>query len=299
MKRTRLNLSLLVIALGLGLGIYFFGQKKEPPGPPLTPLKAAAVTRVVIAHPGSNAIALEKRDTRWFMTAPVKTEVDEFEIGALIGLADKETKKQLEGGKLPELGLEPPQYTITLNDQIIAFGGQEPLEFRRYVKVGNTVSLIEDPPSAALDKDYSDLVAKNLVPSTAEIARVELKGLTLAKSADGKWTLTPADPKAGADQMQRLVDGWKSARSMWNELVADPSKIKGDEVKVTLKDGSVREFIVAATEPQLKLFRPDLGVIFVMSKALADELLKLPAPKEEAKPAETAPTPAPAPAPSK
>jgi len=283
MKRNVLNLVLAVVAVGLGLALYF-GQKKPEVGPPLTPLKADAITHIVIDHPGSPAIELAKRDGKWFLDAPVKAEVDELEINALLELASKEVKLKLEGAKLAELGLEPPEYTVKLNDQVIAFGGQEPIEYRRYVKVGPVVGLIEDPPSAALDKDYSDLVAKELIPAGATIERVELKGLTLAKGADGKWSLTPADPNAGADQMQKLADGWKSARSMWNEFVADPTKIKGDPVKITLKGGATREFIVAATDPQLKLFRPDVGVNFVLSKALEDELLKLPA-KPEAKPA--------------
>jgi hypothetical protein len=273
-KRTQLNVALAVAAVGLGAAL-FFGQKKEEPGPPLTPLANDAVTRVAIEHPGSPAIRLEKQDGQWRLTEPVKTEADELEVNAPVSLATQETKDKVEGGQLAELGLAPPTYTITLNDTPIAFGGVEPLQYRRYVKVGEAVSLIEDPPSAALDKDYSDLVAKNLFPANAEIERVELKRLTLAKGAEGHWTVSPADPDAGADQMQKLADGWKNARSMWNELAKAP--VKGDPVKVTLKDGTVREFVVAATEPQLKLHRPDLGVTFVMSKALADELLKLPA----------------------
>lgn len=283
MKRNALNLVLAVILAGLGIGVYF-SQKKPEAGPPLTALKSDAVTHIVIDHPGSPAIELSKRDGKWFIDAPVKAECDEFEINALIELASKEVKLKIEGAKLAELGLDPPGYTIKLNDQVIAFGGQEPIEYRRYVKVGPVVGLIEDPPSAALDKDYSDLVAKSLFPSGSEIEQVELKGLTLTKGADGKWALAPADPKAGADQMQKMADGWKNARSMWNEFVADPSKVTGDPVKITLKGGAVRNFIVAATDPQLKLYRPDAGINYVLSKALADELLKLPA-KEEAKPA--------------
>ena len=286
-KRAKLNTALFAGVVGLGAAVWFSQQKKEPPGPPLTTLKPDQVQHIVIAHPGSPAIELEKHAPLWVLTAPVKAEVDEFEINALVGLADKETKLKLEGAKLAELGLDPPAYTVKLNDQTIAFGGQEPIEYRRYVKVGDTVSLIEDPPGSALDADYSDLVSKHLFPAGSEIAKIELKALTLAKGADGKWTLTPADPKAGADQMQRLADAWKGAHSMWNEKVADPAGVKGDAVKVTLADGSTRDFVVAATEPQLKLLRPDLGVNLVLSKALADEMLKLPAPKEEPKPTAT------------
>lgn len=278
MKRAQLNVALLAVAAGLGVAV-FFASRPEPPGPPLTALTPDQVTRIALEHPGQPVIRLEKREGAWFLAEPVTAEVDEFEINALLGVAGNETKEKLEGAALAELELAPPKYALTLNDTRVEFGGVEPLQYRRYVKVGESVFLIEDPPSAALDKDYADLVAKGLFPTGAAIERVELPQLTLAK-ADGNWSLTPADPKATADAMQKLADGWKNARSMWNERAAD-APAKAERVKVTLQGGEVREFVVAAREPQLKLHRPGLGVNYVLSKALADELLKLPEPPKE------------------
>jgi hypothetical protein len=295
MNRAHLNLALLVAAAGLGIGVYF-AQKPEPPGPPLTALTSDQVTRIALEHPGQPAIRLEKRDGAWFLVEPVNAEVDEFEINALLGLASGETKEKLEGATLAELELAPPKYSLTLNDTKIEFGGVEPLQYRRYVKVGEGVFLIEDPPSAALDKDYADLVAKGLFPSSAEIESIELPKLKLAK-ADGQWSVAPADPKATADAMQKLADGWKNARAMWNEQARSvPAQAKSERIKITLKGGEVREFLVAAREPQFKLHRPEAGVNYVLSKALVDELLKLPEPKEEPKEEPTAEAPADTPA---
>lgn len=288
MARTRLNLLLLVLAVGLGVAVWF-GQQKEEKAPPLTALAPDAVTRIGLEHPGAPAIRLEKREGHWFLTEPVQAEADALEVAALVGLADKEAKDKVEGAAAAELGLQPPAYTVWLNDTPIAFGGVEPLQYRRYVRVGEAVSLVDDPPGAALDKDYADLVAKALFPDDAQIERVELPKLTLARNADGKWTVTPADPKATADAMQRLADQWKVARSMWNESARN---VKGERIKVTLKGGLQREFIVAATDPQLKLHRADLGVNFVLSKALTEELLKLPEPPAEKVPAGETPAPA-------
>ena len=286
MKRARLNAGLFAVAIGLGVAVYI-AQRGEPPGPPLTPYMPDAITRIALEHPGAPAIRLEKQDGKWQLTAPVAAEADPFEVNALIGLADRETKLKLEGGAMKEFELDPPQFTVTLNDAAIGFGGTEPIEFRRYVKTGDTAWLIEDPPGAALDKDYADLVSKDLFPAGAEIERIEVPGLTLAKDAEGRWSVTPADPKATADAMQKLADGWKNARSMWNEMAG--AKAGGKVVKVTLKGGVAREFVVVAREPQLKLHRADLGVNLVLSRALADELFKLPEPapvekKEEATP---------------
>lgn len=285
--RARLNAGLLAAALGLGVAV-FVANKKESPGPPLTPYKADAIERIALEHPGAPAIRLEKKDGHWRLVEPVQAEADEFEINALIGLADRETQLKVEGGTPSELGLDPPGYTLTLNDRAIAFGAVEPLEYRRYVRTPDGVFLIEDPPGAALDKEYADLVSKDVLPKGAVIERLELPRLTLVKGAAG-WSLTPADPKATTDQMQKLADGWQGARSMWNEMARD-AKAGGERVKITLQGGATREWVVAAREPQFKLHRPDLGVTLVLSKALADELLKLPPPapppSEEKKPEE-------------
>lgn len=292
MKRTQLNLVLFLVAGALGAGIWF-AQKKEPAGPPLTAFKPDAVTHVVLTHPGAPDIRLEKQNGHWQLVAPVQGEADEFEISALTGLADRETRMKLEGGAAKDLGLEPPQFTLTLNEATIAFGNVEPLEYRRYVKTADGMFLIEDPPGSAFDKDYNDLVSKALFPAGAEIERIELPKLTVAKNAQGAWGVTPADPKATTDAMQKLADGWKGAKAMWTEMA--PTAPAGDRVKVTLKGGVSREFVVAALDPQLKLYRPDLGVTLVLSKALGDELLKLAEAKApEATPAEAKPEEAPA-----
>jgi hypothetical protein len=301
MRRGRLNLVLLVAAIGLAAGVYF-SQKKDDAGPPLTPLAADQVTRARIEHPGAPAIELRKQGDAWRLVEPAQIDADPFEVNAVIGLATTLTQDKVEGADLAQLGLAPPQYTITLNETRIDFGSIEPLQYRRYVKVGETVSTIEDPPSAALDKDWADLVAKELFAKDAAIEGVELPKLKLAKDPSGKWQVQPADPKATADSMQKLADGWQHARAMWNEMAKAPEP-KGDRAKVLLKGGESREFVVVATDPQLKLQRPGMGVVYVLSKSLADELLKLPAPpppaSEQPKPADAPPAPSPAPGPAK
>ena len=290
MNRARLNLVLLVLASALGIGVWF-SQEKEEKGPPLTALTADALTRIHIEHPGRDAIDMEKHDGLWNLSAPVVARVDEFEVSALLGLAERETKQTLEGKDitLAELGLDPPKYTIRLNDTTIGFGDVEPLQYRRYVKVGDVVSLIEDPPSAALDADYADLVAKSLFGADAQLEKISVPGMVLAKSAEGAWTIKPANPKATTDRMQKLVDGWKSARALWNEMGTDKNP-KGEPVVITLAGGAERRFVLVAKEPQLKLYSPSAGVTHVLSKALEGELLQLPEIPAEPKAGKT-PTP--------
>lgn len=290
MKRSQLNAGLLVLSLGLAAAV-FFSQKEEEKGAPLTPFTAEAVTRIALEHPGQPTVRLLKDDGRWKLVEPVQGSADAMEVNGILALATLETRSTLELAQvnLAELGLEPAAYKVTLNDQVLEFGGTEPLQFQRYVKTAGKIALVDDPPGPALDADYSDLVDKPLLPANAEIQSITLPGLKLARSVDGKdWALTPNDPKASADQKQKLVDGWKNARAMWN-AAQGPEPLKGDNVTIALKDRELK-FVVAERDPQLVLVNPELRVRYTLSKMLVDELLKLPAatpPADAANAAET------------
>lgn len=293
MNRNVLNLALLVLVAALGAAVWFT-QKKEQKGPPLTALAADAVDHIRVEHPGQPGIGLEKKDGQWLLTAPVQAPADPFEVATLVNLATQETRRTLALAELKpaELKLEPPQFTITLNDQRLDFGDVEPLDYRRYVRHGDTVALIDDPPEPAVDADYSNLVAKELLPARAEIDRIEVPGLSVARGADGKtWTAIPAANAASGDALAGFVSAWQSARSMWNAAMpADGGQ--GEPITVTLK-GAVIRLVLVSREPQLVIDRPDLKIRYTLSKADTDKLLALasPAPDKPAAADAGAPVP--------
>ena len=199
------------------------------------------------------------------------------------------------------LQLDPPQYRITLNDTALQFGGIEPLKYRRYIKTGDTVYLVDDQPSAALDKDYADLVAKSVIPEGSEIVGIDAPKLRIKpdnkdaapvfaawKNAKSMWNelATATDggrDKTGIPAESRHLDvlsGGSAARGRMPEPPTDAKNLKGDAVTVTLKD-RVLKFVIAERDPQFKLYSPDLGIRYVLSKAVEDEMLKLPEAKQE------------------
>lgn len=278
MNRLQLNLVLVFVVAALATTLYFT-QKKEEKGPPLTALNGSSLTSIRIEHPDAAAVQLLKQDGQWRITEPVQAATDPFEVASLISLATMEAKHRLPVAEvdLKELGLAPPAYRITLNDQVLAFGNQEPINFRRYIHVGEQVALIDDPPAGPLDADYSELVAKELLPAGAKIAKIEVPGLTMTQSdADGGWALTPAQADASNDRKQQLADAWKTARSMWNGLM--PEDASGEPVTITLQDGTEMKLQIAAREPQLIIDRPALKVRYTLSRALEEQLLALPPP---------------------
>lgn len=282
MQRNVLNMMLGVAAIGLGAAV-LYSQKKDVKGPPLTPLAVEAINHIRIDHPGSPVIELTKTSSVWSLVAPVKVEADPFEVNGVLAVASLEAQTTLDPAQvaLKELKLDPPQYTVTLNDQKLDFGGEEPIQFRRYIRTNGKIVLVSDPPSAALDADYSDLVVKTLLPAGADIQSIELPDLTIRKRDDAKgWTLSHGGEDATSDSKQKLVDAWKNARALWN--AAAPADAKGDRIKVTTKTGAI-EFIVTQREPQLILARPDLGVSYTLSAEVMKEMLQLPEEKKSAK----------------
>jgi len=281
MNRTRLNLLLAVMVAALAGGAYWAQQAKNKPKDTLTPLAAEGVERMLIDWPGSPRIELARQNGNWFLKQPVEARADRFEAVGATSLASTEVQERIEGADvdLKELGLAPPSHTITLNDVVLEFGGSDPLQSRRYVRVGGVVKLIDEPATAALDRDYADLVSKALFGPGDELVKIELPTFTLSKDDKGEWSAPAGTPHATPAALKALADGWKDVQAMWNEAATDAADATGDVVRITLKDGRVQEYRVAATDPQLALYAPALKVRHQLSKALAETLLQLPDPK--------------------
>jgi hypothetical protein len=274
MSRGELNIALVGVLAGLGAVVWFTREKPEVL-PPLTTLTADTLKQIAVEHPGAPLLRLEKHDAQWRLVAPVHAPADPLEVAGLISLATSSVERSLPLTEvsLAELGLEPPEYTVTLNDQTLAVGASELIQARRYIRAGDHVALVADPPSAALDADYSDLVAKPLLPEDAKIVRIEVPGLTVARNADGSWA-ADTQPDASAEKLQAFVDNWRRARSMWNAAMPADSASGRQAIRIVLEDGEVL-LRLAATEPQLQIDRPDYGVRYAVSKAEEAGLLTL------------------------
>ena len=276
MNRSYLNLGLAVVVAGLGVAVWL-SQKQEDQGPALTALKQDAITNIVIEHPAEPTIRLEKYDGQWRLTEPVQASADSLEVGGILSLAELEVKKQFDAGvDLKQLELDPPRYRVTLDDVRIDIGGTEPIQYRRYVSSGEAIGVVDDPPSAALDADFSDLISKQLVPPGRKLTSVKLPDLLLSQ-ADPGWALSPPQSDVSADQLQQLADAWSKARALWNQAPEGELDYSDQpQIELGLDDGSQIQLRLYAKEPQLILARPAAQVHYHLSKALADDLLGLP-----------------------
>jgi hypothetical protein len=276
MRRNLLNLVLAAGVATLG-AIAWFGQNKPEQKAMLTALTPAEVQKIAIEHAGEPTIQLERRGPTWHLVQPVDARADGYTADSIAALAATPVESTVESAaKRAELGLEPPAFWVTLNDERIGFGGEEPLRHQRYVLHGDAVALIEPPAGAALDDDWTDLVARELLPPGAPIRRIVLPELVAEKNAEGKWT-APGHDDIPPDRLQTLATAWKAARANWTSA-ADPGDADKPVARIELEQGPIVELHIVSQSPQLVLADTRLGVRYTLGGESARDLLNLPVP---------------------
>ena len=289
MKRKHLNLALLLVTALLILAVVL-SQEEEAPPPPLTSLDSEAITHIEVRHPDRPEIKLDMTDKGWMITEPVKIAADTLQVDALTALAYRETSLNYPAAEvdLARLGLSPPQWTIQLDDTELHFGNKEPVQDRRYVQVGDKVFLASDPPSTALDADYSDLVHAKLMPEgTPAISLLETPKLKLEQVDETSWKVTPASADHGPDARAKLLAHWENARSLWRTRFdpATDKPIEGDTIRVRFggKDQPIIEYQVIKRDQQLLLLRKDLDVVYTLPPKYGIDLFELQKPPQDPK----------------
>lgn len=285
MKRKHFNLLLGAVTVALVPAIYFSQEKPEAPKPPVTALKESDVTHILLQHTGDPDVELKREGSTWWLVKPVRARAETLEVNGILDLATREasTSYPLAEVRLAELGLEKPHRRVRLNETVVEFGDVDPIENRRYVRVGDQIHLIQDPPSAALDADYADLVQKHLIPEGAKILEIRLKNLKLTRTDKDGWNVQPGSADKGADATQQLVNAWVGAQAMWKQVSTDTKS--ADTAVIRTSDEEIT-FTILDRKDQLVLGRPDLNIRYTVSKALSDTLftLKVPEKKDDAGP---------------
>ncbi len=281
MQRKHLNLLMAAVVAVLVL-VIVLSQEEETPPVPLTTLDIDNIDHIEIIHPDKKPIVLDKHSYGWALSAPAQVSADELQVTALLELATRESSAQYPAAEMDmeALELSPPQWTIKLNDIELHFGGKEPIEDRRYIQVGDQVMLASDPPSTALDANYSDLVHPLILPdSEKQIEAIRFADYSIGKDAEGNWQVSPESAGKGTDATQTLMDHWNGARSLWRAIISEEDK---PEASAWLKLGDKEvEFQIMARKPQLKLARPDAGVVYALPPRYATDLFELKEPEPE------------------
>ncbi len=291
MKTATVNLLLAATAVGLASLVVVDQTRQEAklaaaiaPKPPLTAIDANGVRHIRLRNAGSPDIQLDKTATGWQLSAPVSMPADLVEIGNITGLLAAETRGELDPTKLKraDLGLDPARTLIELDGTVLAIGDIEPLKQSRYIEVnpgqpGARIGLVSDFPLELVDGEFTDLANKALLPFEADIARIEVPGLTVMKAAVGPgWTSLPITEAATSPVLQAFVDGWRGARAIASlPPMAESSATAKADVRIVLADGSEFRYALIDKAGGRYLQRLDLPLSYQLDPAFAGQLLRL------------------------
>ncbi len=267
--RSGRNLLLLILIVALALVAQFRpGKPKDVPPVWLLDIDTSSIDRIELLRP--DAILLERKAGTWLLTAPIEAPANPLRIEQLLDITKSKSEVQysMKDLKRAPFGLDKPLAILKLNDHVMMFGGTDPLSFRRYVEIGETLHLVSDGFSHHLTAQATDYVQKKLVADEVRIKSLTLPGLKIEQTAEGSLLVSP--PRSGLDAKE-LLSAWQSARAI--EVQRGDPKMLGETIRLELSSGVTTEFVVVQKSPELVLLRRDLGLTFLMTPETSKDLL--------------------------
>jgi len=284
--RTLLNLALAVIALGLAALIWYRpGLQREAAPMPVTGIDPQQVTSITLTRTAAEPLVFHRQDAHWLIDGTPAIPADDYQVHTVLALLQANALRSYPAKSLDlaGLGLDPPQASIRFDATQLDLGNTEAIEGLRYLRLGAKVYLVEDRYQHLLNAGLGNFASRRLLTEGATITALELPGLTLTRTDEVHWQLSPEQPAAGADAIAQLVQSWQRASALYVRRI-DPGE-HPDTIRVTLKDTDTPvTFHLVAREPDLVLARPDWGIQYHITGDVGAGLLDLPKPPAESAP---------------
>ena len=171
---------------------------------------------------------------------------------------------------LTSLGLDkPPDTSIILNKQTIAFGIINPATNLRYIRLGESVYTIEDVYYPLLSSNFGTLVSLNLLSKTDRIEKLILVNQTISRNEKG---LLQSNIDISADTINKTIDHWQHDQAfgvheyITREVLGEVFiYIKGQQQPIN--------YLITDTDPWLILARPEIGLEYHLDIEAYDKLI--------------------------
>ena len=270
-SRALLNLFLLLLVIALAAYLFLDQEDQQAEPGQLTLLSAEEITRIKITH-NERVITLEKHEDTWLMLSPIQAHANAFRINTVLKLLDTVSQADYMAADLDldKYGLASTTTTIELNDSRIVFGILNPINNLRYILIDEKVHLIDDHFYPLLSSQTGTLVARELIPASAEITKLVLPELTLNKDDNGNWQSTRS---IGSDAIISLLHDWQHGQAFGVHNYMERKSLGTIQVFVANASEPI-EFHITDTEPWLVLARPELDIEYHFNIEYQDRLLK-------------------------
>jgi hypothetical protein len=251
-KTTRNTLLLGATVIALGVGVYAELRREQGMLPePLTALDPQNVKTMTIRCTDCRKRRFEHRADGWWMTQPYPLRADAAVVSRLLVIAGAPIRKTLNAPDydLAKLGLDKPGVTLQLDSTTLEFGGEEPIEHDRYVRIAGKLVRVPDRFGARLTESPEVEIDGHLVDAGATVVEVSIDG---------------AAPRAD------LAKAWKAAAALQMQPGDNDDGIK---VVVEFADATKIDFAIRRDNDHYLVHRADLALDYVIGEAQAQALL--------------------------
>lgn len=269
-KRWLTILILLFLVVGLAAWVYWLERSPKPESPPLVANFTPDAVHHIVIERQTDRMEFERQGDSWYMTQPFNALADAYHIQQLLALPNQTSQTRYAAAEL-DLGrfeLNPPQVIVRLENTEFRFGGQNPLNFQRYLQVGEVVHMTDDTLFHQLTAPATTWVEHKLLPA-GTLRGIELPGWRITSTGTGGWT---AEPEVPAAELEQLVDTWHTARAIQVTPYTDEPSPQDQRIRIAIDDKTL-EFIILQREPELILLRPEQKLRYHFYGAIGQRLL--------------------------
>ena len=276
-SRTLANALLLLVLLGF-IGFYISTKNKTLDIQRLTSLSLIEINRIQIPRNDKTDIILHKNtsvagEAIWHMVKPYTIKAHQFRVNTLLGLSQTPINESynINTLRLQDYALDKPRARIIFNSSEISFGKNNPLNNKRYLKIDNKLALVNDEIYPLVSAQAATFVDLRLLPDK-QISALTLPDIKIQKTDTAHWksaSKTITNNALSADQIQTLLDNWRSAQAFAVHRYMPRKKL--GMIKITFDTGDIN-FKLTDDDPWLILARPDLGIEYHLHSSLKQQL---------------------------
>jgi hypothetical protein len=269
------GLLILLIAVLATLGY----RLEVVPAPPSKPAQAgfdtAAVERIEV-RTANDQLALQRHRSGWRLAAPLRWPADRANVERLFRIVDTGAATPLQEAAidLVRFGLDEPAAQLQLGQISVRFGSVNNIGERRYTLIDSALYLLPDVHLPLIQQGISGFIDRRLLPPDFEITALSLPGLELRRDADGAW-LAGERRDPSTETLAALVASWQQLAATRIGSYQDPRAPTG-RIVARLADGERIELLLLATDPEIVIANPALGLQYHLLGEHYERLFSLP-----------------------
>ena len=268
---------MLCLVAGLVAFLYLRPQQvaEQAAGYEISAYKLSEFNAISVEFPTKAAVAFEKVNGFWRITAPSSMRADQASVQRILSIIAAKSKDKITDSHLEKFGLTNPELKLKLfrdknNVEEFTFGTHNPVTDEQYDAHRNTDYLVSNAYAEAASTQLIELIDKSPLKPTEKVAGFDFSHLEQWEDSklkvdlvDGKWKASIPVAKPQQNEMNEWLDfSWIHNPAKSVEFYTPDRKVNYPSLEVKLTDGTKVHFDKIQESPNLQLARPDEGLIY-------------------------------------